>query len=164
MSWKSWFFSNYLLSRFVACCVSFFSDISWISAVTDSILFLFVFLQQTPPAYNSFLIHICNSSVLTCTQRVNIWTFHVVYCHCIQYLKLLSSLTSLSLLSFRRTHFFNMTNSKSTVVVKRQAEEVGTRAPDKLRAQKNLKLKTRARLNKRARKQKSQKALKSKYG
>ena len=36
----------------------------------------------------------------------------------------------------------------TTVVVKRQAEEVGERAPDKLRAQKNLKLKTRARLKK----------------
>ena len=48
------------------------------------------------------------------------------------------------------------------VVVKRQAEEVEKRAPDKLRAQKNLKLKTRARLNKRARKQKRIKALESK--
>ena len=47
----------------------------------------------------------------------------------------------------------------TTVVVKRQAEEVGERAPDKLRAQKNLKLKTRARLNKRAQKQKSKKVL-----
>ena len=49
----------------------------------------------------------------------------------------------------------------TTVVVKRQAEEVGERAPDKLRAQKNLKLKTRARLNKRAHKQKSKKAIES---
>ena len=49
-------------------------------------------------------------------------------------------------------------------MVKRQAEEVGKRAPDKLRAQKNLKLKTRARLNKPARKPKSKKALESKYG
>ena len=48
-----------------------------------------------------------------------------------------------------------------TVVVKRQAEEVGKRAPHKLRAQRNLKLKTRARLNKRARKQKRKKALES---
>ena len=38
----------------------------------------------------------------------------------------------------------------AAVVVKRQAEEVRKRAPDKLRAQKNLRLKTRARLNKRA--------------
>ena len=52
----------------------------------------------------------------------------------------------------------------NTVVVKWQAEEVGKRAPDKLREQKNLKLKTRAQLNKRARAQKSKKALKSKYG
>ena len=51
-----------------------------------------------------------------------------------------------------------------TVVVKRQAEEVGKRAPDKLRAQKNLKLKTRAQLNKRAVKQIIKKALESKYG
>ena len=49
-------------------------------------------------------------------------------------------------------------------MVKRQAEEVGKREPDKFRAQKNLKLKTRARLNKRAQKQKSKKALESKYG
>ena len=55
-------------------------------------------------------------------------------------------------------------NSNQTVVVKRQAEEVGKREPDKLRAQKNLKLKTRARLNKCARKQKSKKALESNYG
>ena len=39
-----------------------------------------------------------------------------------------------------------------TVVVKRQAEQVGKRAPDKLRAQGNYKHKTRARLKKRARK------------
>ena len=39
-----------------------------------------------------------------------------------------------------------------TVVVKRQAEEVGKRAPEKLRAQGNYKHKTRARLKKRARK------------
>ena len=45
---------------------------------------------------------------------------------------------------------------KPTVVVKRQAEEGGKRAPDKLRAQRNLKLKTRARLNKRARKKKQE--------
>ena len=50
------------------------------------------------------------------------------------------------------------------VVVKRQAEEVGKRAPHKFRAQKNLKLKTCARLNKRAQEQKSKKALESKYG
>ena len=49
-------------------------------------------------------------------------------------------------------------------MVKRQAEEVGKCAPDKLNAQKNLKLKTRARLNKRAQKQKNKKALESKYG
>ena len=55
-------------------------------------------------------------------------------------------------------------NFAPTVVVKRQAEEVGERAPDKLCAQKNLKLKTRARLNKSARKQKSKKAIESKYG
>ena len=42
-----------------------------------------------------------------------------------------------------------------TVVVKRQAEEVGKRAPDKLRAQKNLKLKTCTRLNKRAQNKKA---------
>ena len=47
-------------------------------------------------------------------------------------------------------------------MVKRQAEEVGKRALDKMRAQKNLKLKSRARLNKRAQKQKSKKALESK--
>ena len=35
-----------------------------------------------------------------------------------------------------------------TVMVKRQAEEVGKRAPDKLRAQENHKHKTRARLKK----------------
>ena len=46
-------------------------------------------------------------------------------------------------------------NFKSTVVVKRQAEEVGKRVPDKMRAQENHKHKTRARLKKRARKQKS---------
>ena len=34
----------------------------------------------------------------------------------------------------------------ATIVVKQQAEEVGKRAPEKLCAQKNLKLKTRARL------------------
>ena len=39
-----------------------------------------------------------------------------------------------------------------TVVVKRQAEEVGKRAQDKLRAQGNYKHKKRARLKKRARK------------
>ena len=50
----------------------------------------------------------------------------------------------------------------NSVVVEGQAEEVGKRAPDKLRVQKNLKLKTRARLNKRARKQKIKKALESK--
>ena len=43
-------------------------------------------------------------------------------------------------------------NRLSTVVVKRQAEEVGKRAPDKLRAQGNYKHKTRARLKERARK------------
>ena len=48
-----------------------------------------------------------------------------------------------------------------TVVVKRQAEEGGKRAPHKLRAQRNLKLKTRTRLNKRARKQKRKKVLES---
>ena len=55
------------------------------------------------------------------------------------------------------------TEATITVVVKRQAEEVGKRAPDKLRAHKNLKLKH-ARLNKRARKQKIKKTLESKYG
>ena len=44
---------------------------------------------------------------------------------------------------------------RATVVVKRQAEEVGKRAPDKLRAQENHKLKLRARLKKRVRKQKA---------
>ena len=42
-----------------------------------------------------------------------------------------------------------------TVMVKWQADEVGKRASDKLRAQENHNLKTRARLNKRARKQKT---------
>ena len=46
-------------------------------------------------------------------------------------------------------------HTQTTVVVKRQAEELGKCVPDKLRAQENLKLKTRARLNKRARKQKA---------
>ena len=53
---------------------------------------------------------------------------------------------------------------ENTVVVKRQAEEVGKRVPDKLRAQENLKLKTRARLNKHDRKQKSKKTFESNYG
>ena len=39
-------------------------------------------------------------------------------------------------------------------MVKRQAEEGEKRAPHKVRAQRNLKLKTRARIKKRARKQK----------
>ena len=47
------------------------------------------------------------------------------------------------------------TYSVKTVVVKRQAEEVGKRASDKLRAQENHKHKTRARIKKRARKQKA---------
>ena len=42
--------------------------------------------------------------------------------------------------------------NKLPVVVKRQAEEVGKRAPDKLHAQGNHKHKTRARFKKRARK------------
>ena len=46
-----------------------------------------------------------------------------------------------------------------TVVVKRQAEEVGKRASEKLRAQGNHKHKTRARLKKRARKQKARRHL-----
>ena len=50
------------------------------------------------------------------------------------------------------------------VVVKRQAEEVGKRAPEKLRAQENHKHKTRTRLKKRARKQKINKRVKSNYG
>ena len=48
---------------------------------------------------------------------------------------------------------------KNTVVVKRQAEEVGKRAPDKMHAQENHKHKTRARLKKRARKQKARRQL-----
>ena len=47
----------------------------------------------------------------------------------------------------------------STVVVKRQEEELGKRAPETLRAQENHKLKTRARLNKRARKQKARRQM-----
>ena len=41
-------------------------------------------------------------------------------------------------------------------MMKRQVEGLGKSAPDKLRAQENLKLKTRARLNKRAQKKKQE--------
>ena len=51
-----------------------------------------------------------------------------------------------------------------TVMVKWQADEVGKRASDKLRAQENHKHKTRTRLKKRARKQKRKKTVESNYG
>ena len=60
--------------------------------------------------------------------------------------------------------YINNVKKGLPVVVKRQAEEVGKRAPHKLRAQKNLKLKTRARHTKRAQKLKSKKTVESKYG
>ena len=71
--------------------------------------------------------------------------FDMSHCHC-----LIENQIHVSYyLSIDQT---NLSISFCPVMVKRQAEEVGKRAQDKLRAQGNYKHKTRARLKKRARK------------